>query len=113
MILIKDKRGYCQCKGKRQQGDVKVYYKPVALVKSLNPIKSQISSTKLQTNLKSQYSMTKTFAKIAAHKDAKSGEPGMLRLDAIAGAPFVCIFEFGSLGFVWDLGFGAWNFQDL
>jgi hypothetical protein len=32
-------------------------------------------------------------------------------LDAMAGGSFVWIFEFGSLGFVWDLVFGAWNFN--
>jgi len=83
-----------------RQGDVKVNSKPVAFVKFYNTIKSQISSTKLQINLKSQYSMTKTFTKIAARHDVKSGEPGMLPLDAIADGSFVWIFEFGSLGFV-------------
>jgi hypothetical protein len=52
-------------------------------------IKSQISSTKLQINLKSQYSMTKTLAKIAARHDVKSGEPGTIPLGAMAGGSFV------------------------
>jgi hypothetical protein len=43
------------------EGNAKVSSKPVALVKFYNTIKSQISSTKLQINFKSQYSMTKTF----------------------------------------------------
>jgi len=64
-------------------------------------IKSQISSTKLQINLKFQYSMTKTFARIAARGDIKSGEPGMMPLRAMTGRSFVWIFEFGLLGFVW------------
>jgi len=55
--------------------------------------------------------MTKTFAKIAARRDVKSGEPGIMPLDEMAGGYFVWIFEFGSLGFVWDLIFGAWNFH--
>jgi len=44
--------------------------------------------------------MTKTFAKIAARRDVKSGEPGMMPLDAMAGVFLVWIFEFGPLGFV-------------
>ncbi|MEJ2168564.1 MAG: hypothetical protein P8X90_23885 [Desulfobacterales bacterium] len=54
--------------------------------------------------------MTETFAKIAARRDVKSGEPGMMLLGAMAAGSFVWIFECGSLGFVWDLVFGAWNF---
>jgi hypothetical protein len=55
--------------------------------------------------------MTETFAKIAARRDVKSGEPGMMLLGAMADGSFVWVFEFGSLEFVWDLGFGAWNFM--
>jgi hypothetical protein len=44
--------------------------------------------------------MTKTFAKIAAHHDVKSGEPDMMSLGAMAEGSFVWIFEFGSLGFI-------------
>jgi hypothetical protein len=44
--------------------------------------------------------MTETFAKIAARRDVKSGEPGMMLLGAMADGSFVWIFEFGSLGFV-------------
>jgi hypothetical protein len=55
--------------------------------------------------------MTKTFARIAARRDGKSGEPGMMPLRAMTGGSFVWIFEFGSLEFVWDLVFGAWNFH--
>jgi hypothetical protein len=48
--------------------------------------------------------MTKTIAKIAAGCDLKSGEPGMMQLDAMADGYFVwpatssieSIFEFGS-----------------
>jgi len=45
--------------------------------------------------------MTKTFAKIAARRDVKSGEPGMMPLGAMVDGSLVWIFEFGSLGFVW------------
>jgi hypothetical protein len=78
------------------QGDVKLKSKPVGFVKFYHTIKSQISSTKLQINLKSQYSMTKTFAKIAARREVKSGEPGMMLLGAMADGSFVWIFEFRS-----------------
>jgi hypothetical protein len=56
--------------------------------------------------------VTKTFAKIAARHDVKSGEPGMMPADTMADGSFVWIFEFGLLGFVWDLVFGAWNFHN-
>jgi hypothetical protein len=82
------------------QGNVKVNSKPAAFVKFYNTIKSQISSAKLQINLKSQYSMTKTFANIAARQDVKSGEPVMMPFGTMAEGSFVSIFEFGSLGFV-------------
>jgi len=86
-------------------------------------MKSQISSTKLQINLKSQYSMTKTFTKIAARRDIKSGEQGM-PLGAMADGSFVWSASGGLghaqrrrlrrvLGFVWDLVFGAWNFHNF
>ena len=85
---------------KRAQGDVKVNFKTLALVAFYSTTKSQISSTKLQINLKSQYSMIKTYAKIKARNDVKSGEPGMMALAAMADGSFDRIFEFGSLGFV-------------
>jgi hypothetical protein len=71
------------------QGDIKTNSKPSAFANFFNTIKSQFSSTKLQINLKSQYSMTKTCAEIAARHDVKSGEPGMMRLDAMADGFFV------------------------
>jgi len=64
------------------QGDVKTNFKPSAFVNYYNTIKSQISSTKSQIYLKSQYSMTKTCAEIAARHDVRSGEPGMMPLGA-------------------------------
>jgi hypothetical protein len=72
--------------------NVKAKSKLVASAVSYNIIKSQISSTKLQINLKSQYSMTKTFTKIAARRDVKSGEPGMVPFGATADGSFVLIF---------------------
>jgi hypothetical protein len=45
----------------RHRGNVKVNSKPVALEGVTQQLKSQIASTKLQINLKFQYSMTKTF----------------------------------------------------
>jgi len=57
-------------------------------------IKSQISSTKFQINLKSQYSMTKTFAKIAARREVKSGEPGMMALGATADGSLIPRLDF-------------------
>jgi len=59
-------------------------------------VKSQISSTKLQINLKSQSSMTKTFVKIAACRAIKSGAPGIMPLGATASRSFIWNFEFGS-----------------
>jgi hypothetical protein len=45
-----------QGKAVAADGNVKANYKPVAFVKFYSTIKSQISSTKLQINIKSQYS---------------------------------------------------------
>jgi hypothetical protein len=39
--------------------------------------------------------------------------PEMIVLVTIEDGSFVWYFEFGSLGFVWDLVFGAWNFKVL
>ena len=41
-------------------------------------VKSQISSTKLQINLKSQYPMIKTFTVLVSHHIANSDPPVML-----------------------------------
>jgi uncharacterized protein YodC (DUF2158 family) len=35
--------------------------------------------------------MTKTFAKIAAHNDVKSGEPKMMALGAMANGSILCL----------------------
>jgi len=57
--------------------------------------------------------MTKTFTTIAALRMLKPGAIGMTPLDAMAGGSFVWVFEFGSLGFGWDLVIGAWNFHNF
>ncbi len=62
--------------------------------------KSQISSTKLQTNLKFQYSMTKTFTSVESHRFANPGVPVMMRLGTTEDGSFVWNFEIRSLGFV-------------
>ena len=94
---------------------VNVNFKSVVLVSYYNIMKSQISSTKFQINLKSQYSMTKAIIKTPARRDVKSGEAGMVPLDTMADGSFVWIFEFGSraaqalaprVGIC--LGFGNW-----
>ena len=63
---INEKAAGCQLQNPPAQGNVKVNSKRVALVTYYNTMKSQIPSAKLQINLKPQYSMTKTFAKITA-----------------------------------------------
>jgi hypothetical protein len=73
-------------------------------------VKLQNSCTKLPINLNCQYSMTQTFATRVVPHYGHTGELGMRPLDAPVNGFFVCDFEFGSLGFVWDLVFGAWNF---
>jgi len=45
------------------------------------PIKSQISSTKIQINLKLKYSMTKTIPTIGSHPFANSDKPVMIPMD--------------------------------
>ena len=60
-------------------------------------VKSQITSTKLQINLKFQCPMTETNFK-------------QILIQTLAAVP-VLIFEFWSLIIVCDLLFGAWNFS--
>jgi len=60
-------------------------------------IKFQITSTKLQINLKLQTPMTETNFK-------------QILIQPLAAVP-VLIFEFWSLIIVCDLLFGAWNFR--
>jgi hypothetical protein len=93
----------CQYGSPSDPGWRQVVSKPVVLVKFYTKIKTQISSTKLQINLKSQYSMIKTFAKIAARRDIKFGESGMMPLVQWRADP---MFGFLNLGH-WDL-FEIW-----
>jgi len=57
--------------------------------------------------------MIKTLTTIVSKRIANSGPSVMMPLGKIAEESFVWYFEFGSLGFIWDLDFGAWNFQDF
>ena len=57
--------------------------------------------------------MTIRFTTVDSHNFANPGLPVMIPLGALVNGSFVWNFEFGSLGFGWDLGFGAWNFQKL
>jgi hypothetical protein len=77
----------------------------------IKPVKSQISSTKIQTNSKSQYLMTKTFISAVLHRFVITDPPMMIPLAKIAWGLFVWNFEIGSLEFIWDLIFGVWNFR--
>jgi hypothetical protein len=52
-----------------------------------------------QVNLKSQYPMTKTFAKIAAHHDIKPGEPIVKPLEQWQPDPLVGFLDLDH----WDL----------
>jgi hypothetical protein len=63
-------------------------------------IKFQISSTKLQINLKSQYPMTKTFTAVGPYRFAKLALPVIMPFGTNAARSFVWNFKFGSLGFV-------------
>ncbi|UCD79987.1 MAG: hypothetical protein JSW26_00715 [Desulfobacterales bacterium] len=57
--------------------------------------------------------MTKTFIPVLSPCFAYFGLPVMMPLDKTEEEFFVWNFEFGSLGFVWDLVIGAWNFHDF
>ena len=75
--------------------------------------KTQTTSTKLQINLKFQYPMIKTFTVLVSHYITNPDPPVMMLLGTTVDGSFVLNFEFKSLGFIWDLVFGAWNFHDL
>jgi len=60
-----------------------------------------------------QYSMTEAFTTMVAHRFVSSSEPGMMPLGAMVGGSLVWAFEFGSLGFVWNLVTGTLNFHDF
>jgi hypothetical protein len=57
--------------------------------------------------------MTKTFALVGSHRLANPGQVVMMALGTTAERSVVWNFEFWSFVFVWDLVFGAWNFQDF
>jgi hypothetical protein len=75
--------------------------------------KSQISSTKLQKNHKFQYSMTQTFISAISHSSTGLNIQKKSGFGTAVDRSFIWNFEFGSLGFVCDLAFGAWNFLDF
>ncbi len=66
-----------------------------------------------RVNLKLQYSMTKTFTTVVSHRFANIGLSVMMPLGTTVDKSFVWNFEFGSLGFILNLVFGAWNFHDF
>jgi hypothetical protein len=57
--------------------------------------------------------MTKTFTDVVSHRFANLGLPVMIPLSKTVDGSFVWNFEFGSLRFIWDLVFGAWNFHNF
>ena len=65
--------------------------------------------------------MTETLAEAVSQYFGYSGPPLIMPLGPTVGSLFGCPatssvvsnFEFGSLVFIWDLFFGAWNFLGL
>jgi hypothetical protein len=55
--------------------------------------------------------MTKTFSTFVLHLFATPDQPEMMPYYPSIKRPHVWNFEFGSLEFIWDLIFGAWNFH--
>ena len=74
-------------------------------------IKSQISSTKLQINLKFQDSMTKIFVAVVPYRFGNFDPPVVIPFGTKVRESCVWNFEFGSLEFVWNLVLGAWNVE--
>jgi len=66
-----------------------------------------------QINSKFQYSITKAFTIVVSHRFANPVLPVMIPQGTTVNGLLFWNFEFGSLGFVWDLVFGAWNFHDF
>jgi hypothetical protein len=58
-------------------------------------IKSQNTSTKIQINLKSQYSMTKTFIKVVLHRLANPGLTVMMPLELEQGSSLLLTLNSG------------------
>jgi len=57
--------------------------------------------------------MTKTLTTVDSYRLANPSFSEAVPLGTTADGSFVWDFEFGSLGLVWDLVFGAWNFHKL
>jgi len=55
--------------------------------------------------------MTETFPTVASNSFANPNLPVIMPLSITVDGLFVWNFEFGSLGFVWDLFFGACDFH--
>ena len=66
-----------------------------------------------RVNLKFQYPMTKTFTAVGRYRFAKLAVPVIMPFGTNVDRSFVWNFEFGSLKFVWNLFFDAWNFHDF
>jgi len=56
--------------------------------------------------------MTKTSAQVVSHRFLEPVLPVMITVGTALDGSFVSNFEFGSLGFIWNLLFGAWIFHD-
>jgi hypothetical protein len=57
--------------------------------------------------------MTKTLTAVGPYRYGNLCPPVIMPFGTNAGGSGVWNFEFGSLEFVWNLGFGAWNFHDF
>jgi hypothetical protein len=66
----------------------------------LHIIKSQISSTKFQINLKFQYSMSKTLLSFASQPFTSPGQRANMPVGLTTTGAGVWDFEFDSLGFI-------------
>jgi hypothetical protein len=53
--------------------------------------------------------MTKTLTPVVIHRFINFGLLAAILSGSTAEGSFVWNFEFGSLGFIWNLGFGVWN----
>ena len=55
--------------------------------------------------------MTKTYTTVVSYCFVNPGLSVMVLLGINVDGSFVLNFEFESLGFIWNLVFGAWNFH--
>jgi|UPI0004AE78EF hypothetical protein len=55
--------------------------------------------------------MPKTFIGVVSYRFVIMGSPVIIPLGTSVEGFFVWNFEIVSLGFIWDLFFGAWKFQ--